>query len=452
MHLILFFLLFYNSSPVKANDYVVNVDQAKTKKMTMALVPFKYSQNFRTGIEVGNRLYNYIFYNLNSTFYFKFLGPNAYLEDIRYSSLRPSTVEADGFVFNDWKAIGTDILIKSTYSIKSRNILFEVLVYNVNTNKLLLEKIYTEKLSNLPYLANKFSNELMLVLTGKKGIFDSKVVVSRNVKNSRQKEIFVMDWNGSNITQISKNRSTSFSPTFSPDGKRVSYTSFILHRNQKIRNADLLIYSFDTGRTKILSARKGSNSGSEFSKDGRFIFFTISSFGHSNIYRINSFDGKNLKRITNGPRGAMNIEVDISPDGRKLAFSSDRSGRPMIYTSDLDGKNLKRLTYAGRYNSTPTWSPDGKKIAFASNINGKYDIFVIDSNGNNLKRLTSSGRLSGRRSNNEEPTFSPDGRSIMFVSNRTGIRQLYLTDLDGDNLLRITRDKFNYYKPKWGWH
>ncbi len=435
-----------------ANDYYINVNQAKTKKLAVAFTPLKYKQTSRSGLDIGNTLYRNILNNLNSTFYFNFINPKAYLEDVRTSSIKPDTVVANGFRYNDWKTIGTDILVKAEYSITLNTINLEIYVYNVSNETLVMGKNYSSNTSNIKKMADKFSNDVMLALTGKPGIFGSQIVVSRSIQNSREKEIFVMDWNGDNVKQISNNKTSSFSPAWSPDGKFITYTSFILHRKQKIRNADLLIYSFETGRTRILSARKGSNSGSAFSRDGRNIFFTISSFGHANIFSIDTLTGRNLTRLTNGPRGAMNIEVDISPNGQKVAFSSDRSGRPMIYVADIDGKNIKRLTYAGRYNSTPVWSPDGQRISFASNIGGYYDIFIIDANGNNLKRLTQYSSFSAKRSSSEEPTFSPDGRSIMFVNNSSGKRQLYITDLNGDNTFRVIKDNHNYYKPKWGWH
>ena len=93
---------------------------------------------------------------------------------------------------------------------------------------------------------------------------------------------------------------------------------------------------------------------------GQDLLLTISKNGRSDIYRINR-NGKILRRLTRGPNGAMNVEPVVSPDGRRVAFSSDRSGRPMIYVMSIEGLKVQRVTYAGKYNASPTWSPDGSK-------------------------------------------------------------------------------------------
>ena len=170
----------------------------------------------------------------------------------------------------------------------------------------------------------------------------------------------------------------------------------------------------------------------------------------ADLYRIN-LNGKNPRPLTRGPYGAMNVEAAVSPDGRKVAFSSDRSGKPMVYVMDINGKNIRKLTNAGRYNSTPSWSPDGKHLTFASldRAKGAFDVMRISINGMKLERLTSARKKNGRWANNEDPAYSPDGRHILFVSDRTGRKQLYLVNPDGTNERRITHDSANYEKPKW---
>ena len=105
-----------------------------------------------------------------------------------------------------------------------------------------------------------------------------------------------------------------------------------------------------------------------------------------------TLDGKSISPITNGPGTAMNVEPAVSPDGNLIAFSSDRSGKPMIYTMSIAGTNVQRKTFAGHYNATPSWSPDGKKIAFAGFDKDKnnFDIFVMNLDSSGLLRLTAA--------------------------------------------------------------
>jgi TolB protein len=121
----------------------------------------------------------------------------------------------------------------------------------------------------------------------------------------------------------------------------------------------------------------------------------------------------------------------------------------MIYTMNVDGSNIKRITFAGVFNSSPSWSPDGSKIAFAGQSEDHFDIFVMNADGSNMIRLTSAKKPNGRWSSNEDPSFSPDGRFVMYTSNRTGKNQVYISTVDGNEERRVTLDNANYFKPKW---
>ena len=98
------------------------------------------------------------------------------------------------------------------------------------------------------------------------------------------------------------------------------------------------------------------------------------------------------------------FSADISPDGKRLVFSSVRSGPSEIWLSGTDGSSLKRITSLGA--STPRWSPDGQRIAFESKVRGQPDIYVYTLATNAIERLTSEG------ASNLRPSWSRDGKFI----------------------------------------
>lgn len=427
----------------------ISVGEAQVRKSLLALPTFKYfsAVQSKENLQAGDELFKIITNNLAVSGLFTFIKPEAFLEDPSKTTLKPAPGDAGGFNYSNWKTIGTEFLIRGGYKVSGKTLSLEIYVYHVPQAKLVMGKTYEGSLESVRKIAHTFSNDLIKALTGRRGMFDTKVVASISDKPG-QKEIYLMDWDGANQQQITQHKSIAISPAWSKDGSKVAYTAFAYHPKAKTRNADLFLYDVKSGKRWLISYRKGINSGAVFLHDRKHMLLTVSQSGSPDIFKMTE-DGKTLTRITNGPGGSMNVEPDISPDGQKIAFSSDRSGNPMIYTMNIDGTNVKRLTFAGKYNASPSWSPDGKKIAFAGFAEGHFDIFIIDADGTNLKRLTQARKTNGKWSNNESPSFSPDGSLIMFTSDRSGTSQLYVVSPDGTNERRITFDRRNYEKPKW---
>lgn len=428
----------------------IKITGANLKKSLMAIPPFQHTgspASAASSTRVGKEFYDVFSKDMEVSNYFEFVKPEAFLEDTSKVGLKPAPGEAGGFSYTSWKQIGTEFLVRVGFRVLGNEISADTYTYYVPQQKLVLGKTYKSNVKDVRTMAHTFANDLVKALTGQPGMFLSKIVVSRSTQPG-QKEIFVMDWDGSNAKQISNHKTIAQSPTWSPDGKSIAYSAFAYHANEKTRNLDMFTYDLASGRRFLVSYRKGINSGANFMPDGKNLLLTISNAGNPDIYSM-TLDGRKLTRLTTGRPGDLNVEPAPSPDGRKIAFSSTRNGRPHIFVMNADGTGIKQVTFAGEYNSTPAWSPDGKKIAFGGFDKDHFDLFVMDADGTNMVRLTSAKKTNGKMAHNEDPTFSPDGRQILFRSNRTGKYQLYIVSIDGENERRITFDQHEYFKPRW---
>jgi len=216
-------------------------------------------------------------------------------------------------------------------------------------------------------------------------------------------DIYVMNNDGSQVRQLTSNpfaylyfiigNADDYGPTWSPDGKRIAFISGRDNTMWTYVDTDIFIMDRD-GRNVV--KWKGAQ------------------FGHDEEYPAWSPDG-------------CCITYSISTDLGYL-----KTGAYSIYGAVIDSGGSSQLTNDEATNYAPAWSPDGKRIAFQSNRDGNFDLYVMDKNGSNLTQLTNSPDTE------VSPAWSPDGKRIAFVADQGRVENIYVMDADGTNIVQLT--------------
>jgi TolB protein len=154
------------------------------------------------------------------------------------------------------------------------------------------------------------------------------------------------------------------------------------------------------------------------------ILASITEGGYSHLFAYQPAS-RPLLRLTNGPWD--DIEPSASPDGRRVAFASNRDGQWDLYALDLESGEIARLTDSAQYDAAPTFSPDGQWLAYETLVDdgGGLEIFVQP-----VDQSSAAQRLTDDPAADTSPAWSPGGRQIAFVSNRSGDEEIWLADLD----------------------
>lgn len=387
--------------------------RATTKSPSVAKIAKELTRSFRNDFELAAQ--------------FEVLAPSSYLANPTKEGMTAPSIH-----FEDWINVGAEGLLKGLVQSTSGQLQAEFVFFDVGTGRPLLSKRYTVTPETAKTTAHAFADEVVLALTGEKGIFQTNITVVR--KSSTGRELWLLALDGSNLTPVTRNGSLNLLPSWTRDAKSIIFTSYAQNRPA--------LYRIDVGggRMTLLAGERGLNTGGIMSPDGQKIAMTLSRDGNSEVYVMNS-NRTGLRRLTN--EWAIDSSPTWSPDGSRIAFVSSRFGDPHIFIMNADGSNPKRITDKGNYNTTPDWSPRGDVIAFtARDERNVFDIFTVNVNTREIRRLTQD------QGNNEEPSFSPDGNHLVFTSTREGRSQVWVMAVDGSNQRRLT-SQGGFTTPAW---
>ncbi|MFO8111396.1 MAG: Tol-Pal system beta propeller repeat protein TolB, partial [Desulfosalsimonadaceae bacterium] len=299
--------------------------------------------------------------------------------------------------------------------------------------ELVFGKRYTGEVSDLRKMVLKFCDEMISRLTGDFGVFNTKIAFASETENG--KALYICDFDGENLRRVTDGGHIALSPSWSPDGRSLAYTSY---KNGK---PDIFVRQVASGNEKLLADHEGLNiTPAWVPPDGTRLAATLSFEGDEEIYLLTD-SGKVDKRLTRS--WGVDVSPAFSPDGEKMAFVSGRAGSPQVYVMNLESGRTSRLTFEGRYNTQPAWSPRGDRIAYSSMNGGGSDIFIVNADGSGIRQLT---RDSGK---NESPAWSPDGNMIVFSSTRKGDASIYVMTASGSDQRPLVDMPGNQSLPAW---
>jgi len=216
---------------------------------------------------------------------------------------------------------------------------------------------------------------------------------------SNERDIWVIK-TGNKPQKLQNLPSNCNHPAWSPNEDKIAFVCYTFDNRKE--DSDIWIADLKKGRAWKLMKLDNIQSFPAWSPDGKHIVFT-SGYRVSSIkiiealWLVNS-DGTNPRPLISDE--FYNIQPAWSPDGKNIAFATSRSGNMEIWVVDRDGKNARQLTFDKSYDADPSWSPDGTKMCFTSTRSGQMGIWVMDSDGKSPRQLT---ELSGSQAESMHP-------------------------------------------------
>ncbi|MGH7196075.1 MAG: DUF5050 domain-containing protein [Candidatus Saccharimonadales bacterium] len=277
---------------------------------------------------------------------------------------------------------------------------------------------------------------------------NGKILFSSDRAHTGQYEIYTMNADGSDVTQLTSDANLAHSnqdPRWSPDGTKIVF------RSNRDGNDEIYTMNADGSNQKRVTYNIGYDVvHPSFSPDGSKIVFALrpTSNGHFDIYTVNIND-TGLTQLTNrGSLGAQSAAPEYSPDGTKICFQSTNlsNGAGNVFVMNADGSNQQNLINSANTENGCNWSADGSKILYQSSAapgsSSNYRVWSMNADGSNKTDITTD-----TIGNNFNPSLSSDGQKLIFYSTRDGNDEIYTARADGSQEQRLTNNPANDTGP-----
>lgn len=272
-----------------------------------------------------------------------------------------------------------------------------------------------------------------------------------------QGHIFTMAPDGSDVRQVTSGRGVQAHSVISPDARKIVYSQV----NPK--RSSISVVDRSGGAPTVLNEGHKWSMVPNWSPDGARIAFTSDADGNYEIYTM-AADGSDVRQLTFTDPPTEHVGPKYSPDGMLLLYASDKDEkRPAtqqdLWTMSADGGPGTRLTYNINNRESRGWSPDGTRIVTQNLKNGVGQLVVLNADGSHERQIThfpvntpkfSPGGIFPVMSGAVTPAWSPDGAWIAFAANPDGNYDIYRIRPDGSGLTRITHSAQHELSVGWG--
>ncbi len=259
-------------------------------------------------------------------------------------------------------------------------------------------------------------------------------------------EIFVMNIDGSGVTALSNSPGDDRDPAWSPDGKRLAFTS------DRDGNTEVYIMNADgTNQTRLTTSPENEHH-PEWSPDGTLIVFSRTMADNSGDLFVTNLDGTATARLTDTPK-RNEAYPDWSPNGIEIAFSAFGRGESGIFVIKADGSDTRSIMAGALH--YPEWSPDGTQIAFDGEPGGcLFEVYIMNADGSDMRKITTHPGGCGEY--NKSPSWSPDGKQLVYSSTHRNTDpgvDIYTINVDGTGETALTHGKTDLHNggfyPSW---